>query len=131
VVLDGLRFYHARIVDGGLEQLAGCLSGHDDLPAIRPDQSAVLDQGFDGPLIDDDTHQPVACHIKGDGIAARQGHSAHVGDDDAIVGDLCAKQSDIAAVRGRDGALIKDAVVAAAGKFVVSSHEVSIGDALG
>ena len=130
VVLDGLRFDDAGVVNCALQQARRRFRGQQHLATIGLDQAAIPCQRVHRALIYRDVEQAISGNIERDGVAGSERHRAEPGDDGALVAYVGAQQRDIAAV-GVDGALIQYRSSAAAGKLVSASHEVAVADVEG
>ena len=125
--VDAVGFDHAGVVDHGLEQVAGRLRREYHSAAVGLHQAAVLHQCTHCALIHRHVEQPVAGHVKRDGLARRQRHRAQPRIDRAFVRNVSAQQGHIAA-RGGEVALIQHLATAVAGKLVTAGHEIGIGN---
>ena len=89
----------------------------------------VFHQGVDaGGRHEHAAQQAAAVKLEFKGFTCGQGHSSKVGHDDATVAHLRRKQSDVAAQRSAEFALVDDfACGAIAGQFELAIHELLVG----
>ena len=130
-VLQGPGLDHAGVVDGGMQQAARGLRGHQYTPTICADKPAVFSQCIDRTGGHCHVQQAVAGHVHGDGVARGQCYRAQAGHDDALVADAPAHQRDVAAVTGGDAALIDDRARTRARERVFARLEVGIAEVHG
>ncbi len=117
-LLEGARPDGAFVVDQVAVDGVFRLGGHDHLPAVGPDQFAVLDQGIQHATFDGHGGQAVPVEVEGDLVPGGQRHVAAVVADLALVAHLVGNQRHHAAGR-LDLAPVLDPAVTAPAVFEV------------
>ena len=103
------------------------MSRQQHAPTVGLNQPAVFHQRVDCPLVDLDIEQFVAHQVKRHRGARSQRHRTELCRNGALVADVCAEQSDVAAI-GIDRAVVCHGTTAWIGKDVLARHEIRISD---
>ena len=141
----GHQAHHAAVVHqaGGADhtgvfhhpglQAARSLGRQDDEATGRLHRVAVFHQRSNGGRGHQHVGQvAVAAQLQLVALARRQGHGAHLGDDQALVAHLGGQQGDVAAVLRAQSAFVDHAAGGAAAlKLQLARHEVGVSNAVG
>ena len=87
-----------------------------------------MHQCIDRALVHTHVEQAVTSHVQRDGVASGQRHAAELGGNHAVVADIGAQQRHIASIGGIDCALVQHCASAGSAEFVITGHEVGIGN---
>ena len=125
-------FQTAGVVDDPALKAVGSLGREDDQAAGGLDRIAVNYQRRNARRLDSDVDQTVVVELQLKGLARRQCHRSHLGNDDAVVADLRGQQGDIATeVGGQRTFVLHLAGGPVAGEIQLPRHEVVVADTVG
>ena len=109
VILDCLRLYDPRVVDGARQQTVFRSRRHDDLAAIGFDQLSILGEVIQRAPIHLYVDQLPSAEGERLGAACGQRHCAELRANDAAVRDSIAEEGNITALGGSESSVVDDA----------------------